>query len=578
MKTLNLTMLVIAAALFGGIGPLSAAEHPRLVSAANTDCSVCHDDLVEQLAEVHAPAEDDCTTCHEVEVGEDGTLVSLIETDPELCLICHDEFTEAVELDLETPHYPAAEACSTCHDPHGTELKPLLKAVPRELCLSCHEIEDIDSGHPIPVSRSGCISCHSPHGSDQEHMLAHTGLHAPLADGTCEGCHRRPRGTRIQVRAKGAKLCFACHGDLKERFASGSVHTVVRDGRCTACHDPHLAAHDQLLSFEGNDLCFSCHEEIRILATGDGMHDAVDAGCDLCHDTHQSELPAQLVEPASDLCAQCHDVDDEELSALHLGADLGALRCTSCHDPHGSPVSPLLATGSIHEPFSDGCDLCHEDGIDQLMEGGGQALCYVCHSEIEELVAEAVVPHEALELGECTDCHTPHASRQEHLLKESSARVCAECHDEQIAAADEIAHGAIEWFGCESCHRPHGGDNEKLLRTTGNELCAGCHLSSRLLELEGTMRLAGGYEVSGVRLEALKTISLSAGETLDHPLPRHPVTGLITGEGRTAVVPQLVGQELSCLSCHDPHAGKTRQMLAFDAMNKAELCLSCHPN
>ena len=89
--------------------------------------------------------------------------------------------------------------------------------------------------------------------------------------------------------------------------------------------------------------------------------------------------------------------------------------------------------------------------------------------------------------------------------------------------------------------------------------------------------MPGGFEVSGSRLEALKTIDLSGNETLDHPLQQHPVSGLIEGKGRTEVAPELVGQELSCLSCHDPHAGKTNRLLAFDAVTRFDLCLACHP-
>ena len=91
--------------------------------------------------------------------------------------------------------------------------------------------------------------------------------------------------------------------------------------------------------------------------------------------------------------------------------------CHECHDPHGSASGPLLATGSVHAPFEDACATCHLGSYSELIEGGGSALCFACPTDLEREVQNAGVPHSALEMSECIDCHSPHASRQPRLLR-----------------------------------------------------------------------------------------------------------------------------------------------------------------
>ena len=35
--------------------------------------------------------------------------------------------------------------------------------------------------------------------------------------------------------------------------------------------------------------------------------------------------------------------------------------------------------------------------------------------------------------------------------------------------------------------------------------------------------------------------------------------------------------ELTCLTCHDPHKGRTRTILNWDASSPTDACLHCHP-
>lgn len=555
----------------------AAAEHPRLVNVESTKCASCHDDLLRGATHIHPPAEDGCTSCHDVVVGETGTTVELVAPEPELCLVCHDDKAAAATGEFKAPHAPVMDSCLSCHQAHAATQDHLLSVAESEVCFICHEPSDVNAKHGLPVSRSRCGSCHQPHGSDTPAMLLGSEVHPPFADGSCESCHRQPRGTKIRLSIEGAKLCFACHSDFEHDVSRGSVHTPVKDGRCVECHQPHLATEKYLLRAPESELCFSCHRDVEALVKGDGAHEAAAESCATCHDPHRGTEAFQLKTPMPGLCLMCHD-PDRTLSAAHLGADMAALTCVECHDPHGSPVRPLLATGSIHAPFVDTCAGCHLGSVSKLVADGSSTLCYACHADLEREVQKASVPHAAIEIAECIDCHSPHASRQSRLLRTPGGGVCLTCHEDQAGGSDRIAHGAVDWFGCQSCHLPHGGNNPALLRWVGNELCLGCHLGDEIERAEnGAIVLRWGFTVPSHRAGDLRLVVLDRTRTRDHPVRNHPVSGVVEGTGRTRVVKSLLGEEIDCRSCHDPHTGVSSGLFSFGAASSAELCIACHP-
>jgi predicted CXXCH cytochrome family protein len=151
------------------------------------------------------------------------------------------------------------------------------------------------------------------------------------------------------------------------------------------------------------------------------------------------------------------------------------------------------------------------------------------------------------------------------------------CHDGQAPSEGETIHGAVTLIGCEACHEPHGGSRPKLLREEGDGLCMGCHANVRVRPEEGSGRalVAGRFEVSISEAESIARVLLSADGTRGHPVPNHPVTGTITSDPHRRRPVNFEG-ELGCLTCHDPHRGKT-QLLRWDAGSVDESCLHCHP-
>jgi predicted CXXCH cytochrome family protein len=557
-------------------------NHPRLVSEAATRCSTCHQKLFQGKAVVHPPAEDDCTTCHEARIDETGTSMRLVDQEPALCVMCHSDLEAAAAYEVETPHAPVGDSCLNCHDPHATETERLLTAKAAELCATCHDNADLQETHGGQLTaRVDCRACHVPHGSASPHMLAGTTLHAPFADRTCEACHREPFAGRVRLVRRGQKLCTSCHRDLEEPApVGGSRHAALEGTRrgagCRSCHDPHLSVNATLLVQTGPALCAECHQDVVHGATAETGHAPAADDCATCHQPHTADQPKLLTDAPDVLCQMCHDSEDEELSKAHLGADLAALECTSCHTPHGTGNPKLLAR-HIHPVVLDGCTTCHTGGASDLVEDGESALCLACHDDIQATAQAATVSHDALELIRCADCHNPHASPQRKLVNQPAGGECLLCHDGQAPAEGEALHGAVTLIGCEACHEPHGGSRPKLLRGEGDTLCLSCHANVEVRPEKDPERalVAGRFEVSLTEAQGITRVLLSADGTRGHPVPNHPVTGTITADPHRRRPVTFEG-ELGCLTCHDPHRGKT-QLLRWDSASVDASCLQCHP-
>lgn len=580
MRSLPLLLLVALTPAPGG----AAVVHPSLVDVATTRCADCHDDLWESGAALHPPAEDDCTNCHDFTKTDSGTEVALLEEGTALCLMCHDGFTAAVEAELETPHFPVTDDCTTCHSPHGSKEERLLLMPVGELCSTCHDRGDLSAAHKdqlIPGVR--CQSCHDPHGSQNPHMLAAAKLHPPFEEGSCTACHRQPLFDRIRLRNRGEKLCTSCHGEFDPPADGGSVHAALQGARgragCLSCHSPHMSPQRKLLLAAGGEVCRQCHGEVVTLALAKGGHPPAADDCMNCHQPHVADNPRLLQQAPEELCTFCHDSGDDELRASHLGADLGSLECVACHNPHGSEHPALLAE-NLHWPVLDGCDTCHDGAWNQHLEGGAPDLCLLCHEDVGDAAEAAAVPHGAMEIGTCTDCHNPHASPQQKLIKAPGAGPCADCHDEQVAGPGEVAHGVIGILGCRACHEPHGGANEKLLRRTGAELCLSCHAPTgpKVDGKAGTVTLLGHFElaVGELPLASMTSLRLSGDGTRDHPVTNHLALGTPTKQELKRSGSSYQG-ELTCLTCHDPHKGRSSQMFRWNAASPVEACQHCHP-
>lgn len=114
-----------------------------------------------------------CSNCHDPHNGDNDFLL-LRSTVNETCYLCHAE----KQGPFLWEHAPAAEDCTLCHQPHGSNHPALLKKRPPLLCQQCHS----PAGHPSTAFTSeqigddfsnrfllgrACLNCHSQvHGSN----------------------------------------------------------------------------------------------------------------------------------------------------------------------------------------------------------------------------------------------------------------------------------------------------------------------------------------------------------------------------------------------------------------------------
>jgi DmsE family decaheme c-type cytochrome len=149
--------------------------------------------------------------------------------------------------------------------------------------------------------------------------------------------------------------------------------------------------------------------------------------------------------------------------------------CLTCHE-RGHQT---YWKGSAHEVREVGCANCHQvmqrvSPKFQLAKGTELETCFQCHKDIRTATLRSA--HMPLREGKmtCSDCHNPHGSATDKLLKEASINdVCYKCHAEK--------RGPFLWEhppvreNCLNCHNPHGTNNEYMLNVARPRLCQQCH-------------------------------------------------------------------------------------------------------
>jgi predicted CXXCH cytochrome family protein len=176
--------------------------------------------------------------------------------------------------------------------------------------------------------------------------------------------------------------------------------------------------------------------------------------CTICHDPHASDHAGLLFAEPLDLCFKCHTTMQARITSKPYKHAPATEDCAACHDPHGADNKMFLKS---------------------TMPG----LCTDCHDEIDDLLAEATVGHDALTSeGSCANCHDPHASDVEHILAKEPMDLCLSCHDKELKSGEgkliNVAqllrdgpnhHGPIRQRNCTACHTDiHGGARFRLLK------------------------------------------------------------------------------------------------------------------
>ena len=320
-----------------------------------------------------------------------------------------------------------------------------------------------------------CVDCHE----SIQAMLNKSFVHTPVKTGECSVCHNPHTSYHGKLLNDDInQLCNNCHKDLIPENAR-SIHEVVVKGNCLSCHDPHASGNDAILVKKGNDLCFECHGDLGdFIDKAQYKHDPVKKkkGCLNCHDPHASagsDFILKNNEPA--LCIECHKTGGNVFAKKHMNYPVEASRCSSCHNAHGSNKKGIVFDG-VHKPVAQKkCDNCHNDASSSsplAMKKDGVELCRECHNDsIDEMLGRKQVHWPLLDKKGCLNCHSPHASKNKNLIAGSVGNMCGACHVDTVELQEISISNPdnknlcepVRKGDCISCHTPHSADNALLI-------------------------------------------------------------------------------------------------------------------
>ncbi len=257
----------------------------------------------------------------------------------------------------------------------------------------------------------------------------------------------------------GSDTCTGCHSVVdtqfrKTRHASSQPQGIIGAG-CESCHGPGKAHADAMVN-AGDDAAIEAGKKLIFGFKGSPRENS--AQCQVCHSTSQDQ--------------QHFDRSEHHFN----GVD-----CQSCHSPHlveadlkSASERSLLPLGQLFIPPSR-----KEEQrwlMSSLLRKSQPDLCFGCHGVVQ---AQFNLPsHHGVGEGlmKCTDCHNPHGTRNQPMLKRTNWEACINCHVEKRGPF-LYEHGAVKIEGCTACHSPHGSVSRMLLlRREDRFLCLQCHV------------------------------------------------------------------------------------------------------
>lgn len=194
------------------------------------------------------------------------------------------------------------------------------------------------------------------------------------------------------------------------------------------------------------------------------------------------------------------------------------------------------------------CASCHDMSSNEVkgvaFEDITKSNCYECHKNINKERHSHAPSVNWL----CTSCHNgkigiynkPDENRTKYSVPDPIGELCFSCHkkSKEEWSKKQFHHEPADSGRCNKCHNSHSSGNEFYLRKNAWDLCTGCHKD----KIEGA--------------HVVKTFGRAA----------HPTHGVKD--------PSRAGKELSCISCHNPHASNAPSLLQSQSV--MGICSRCH--
>src|SRR5271169_6631835 len=202
------------------------------------------------------------------------------------------------------------------------------------MVITAHSANDASLKLKTGARGTVCLTCHV----EFQDKLKNAFVHTPVKNGDCTGCHNPHTSSHGKLLAADvSKICSTCHTAMVPENAR-SAHKVVVDNNCMKCHDPHSAKNKFNLLQSGNELCFGCHKEMAEVVTKVKFkHNPVEKGCLNCHNPHASTNAKFLLrDEVPSLCLGCHKTNLPGFMKAHMNYPVSRARCTTCHNPQGA--------------------------------------------------------------------------------------------------------------------------------------------------------------------------------------------------------------------------------------------------
>jgi predicted CXXCH cytochrome family protein len=267
-----------------------------------------------------------------------------------------------------------------------------------------------------------CESCHGPgqahvaSGGDPTKILQLSKMSAKQIDTTCLGCHASAHPNFLRSEHGKARVsCTDCHSVHGLSDAASLVNPSP--GAANTEKKPQLSA--RLLGMLKPDA--GARDPLQWSATSLDM---------------PGQNPHLLKASQPQLCYSCHaDIKPAFSQPFHHKVNEGLMKCTDCHDSHGTFGNHQLRSTA-----------------DQNM------ICTKCHTETR---GPFVFEHAAVKAEGCLACHSPHGSQNARLLNVPNInQMCNQCHSPVAAGTIHgMNAGSAEVNSCISCHTMIHGSN-----------------------------------------------------------------------------------------------------------------------
>jgi len=260
----------------------------------------------------------------------------------------------------------------------------------------------------------------------------------------------------VDATVVGTKVCLTCHAAQAEQFNHTLMGRLAKTQKgkfeCENCHGPgsaHVKAGGGrgvggIISFRPNDLSRTAEENNAI--------------CLACHERGaRTNWPGSTHQVRGLMCTNCHTIMKQVSRKFQVSTPFEPDTCFQCHKDRRAQMFR-----SSHMPLREGkivCSDCHNPHgsfTEALLKKDSiNDTCYTCHAE-----KRGPFLFEHLPVREnCDNCHDPHGSVNEASLKLSRPRLCFECHQAGHGQSAGINQGTTMGRSCQNCHTYIHGSN-----------------------------------------------------------------------------------------------------------------------